>query len=294
MLVINGELVAVARKRVPGHVVGDGDQHDRAAGGGGEPRPAARHRAREGADPAGVRPSGRDDAGPEGLHPGDASRPAGEQVFLRSTGNLSTGGTATDMTDVVHPDNVEMAVRAVKAIGLDVGGVDFLTHRHHRVLQGGGRRDLRDQRGARLPDAHGAERGRPRDVAGPVMDMLFPPGTPEPDPDRRGDRHQRQDHHGADAGPHPQAGRAPRRAHHHRRRLHRRPAHRERRHDRAGRHPHGAERPLGGRGGAGDRPRRAAARRDGRPPLRRGRGAQREVRPPRASAASARWRSWPR
>ena len=51
----------------------------------------------------------------------------GERVFLRSTGNLSTGGTAIDVTDVVHPDNAEMAVRAVKAIGLDVGGVDFLT-----------------------------------------------------------------------------------------------------------------------------------------------------------------------
>ena len=80
----------------------------------------------------------------------------------RSTGNLSTGGTATDVTDVVHPDNAEMAVRAVKAIGLDVGGVDFLTHRHHRVVQGRRRRDLRDQRRARLPDAHGAERGHGR------------------------------------------------------------------------------------------------------------------------------------
>ena len=55
-------------------------------------------------------------------------------VYLRSTANLSTGGTATDVTDVIHPDNREMAVRAVRAIGLDVGGVDFLSHEHHREL----------------------------------------------------------------------------------------------------------------------------------------------------------------
>src|SRR5262249_37550579 len=49
------------------------------------------------------------------------------QVFaLRSTGNLSTGGTATDRTDVIHPDNVEIAVRAAKVIGLDVAGIDVI------------------------------------------------------------------------------------------------------------------------------------------------------------------------
>ena len=52
---------------------------------------------------------------------------AGEVVYLRSTANLSTGGTATDVTDIIHPDNRDMAVRAIRAIGLDVGGVDFLT-----------------------------------------------------------------------------------------------------------------------------------------------------------------------
>ena len=40
---------------------------------------------------------------------------------------IATGGTATDVTDVIHPDNIEMAQRAIQAIGLDVGGVDFLT-----------------------------------------------------------------------------------------------------------------------------------------------------------------------
>ncbi len=83
----------------------------------------------------------------------------GQIVYLRSTANLSTGGTATDVTDVIHPDNREMAERAVRAIGLDVGGVDFLSknitesYRKHR------RRHLRGQRRAWLPHARGAERG---------------------------------------------------------------------------------------------------------------------------------------
>jgi cyanophycin synthetase len=51
----------------------------------------------------------------------------GQIVPLRSTANLSTGGTATDVTDIIHPDNRDMAVRAIRAIGLDVGGVDFLS-----------------------------------------------------------------------------------------------------------------------------------------------------------------------
>ena len=64
----------------------------------------------------------------------DSVPPRGQIVYLRSTANLSTGGTATDVTDVIHPDNREMAERAVRAIGLDVGGVDFLLQGHHREL----------------------------------------------------------------------------------------------------------------------------------------------------------------
>ncbi len=103
---------------------------------------------------------------------------AGEQVFLRSTGNLSTGGTATDVTDVVHPDNAEMATRAVKAIGLDVGGVDFLTTDITESYKevGGAICEINAAPGFRMHMA--PSEGRARDVAGPVMDMLFPPGTP--------------------------------------------------------------------------------------------------------------------
>ena len=108
----------------------------------------------------------------------DSVPEAGRKVYLRSTANLSTGGTATDVTDVIHPDNRDMAVRAVKAIGLDVGGVDFLskdiTLSYKEI--GGGICELNAAPGFRMHVA--PSEGTPRDVAGPVIDMLFPPGTP--------------------------------------------------------------------------------------------------------------------
>ena len=125
MLVVNGSLVAVAQ-RIPGHVTGDGrrtigalldavNADDRR--GIGHEKVLTKIEMDLQAEQCLARKGYDRDTVPE----------AGEQVFLRLTGNLSTGGTAVDMTDVVHPDNAEMAVRAVEAIGLDVGGVDFLT-----------------------------------------------------------------------------------------------------------------------------------------------------------------------
>ncbi len=74
--------------------------------------------------------------GAPGLRRRLGARRGPQVVYLRSTANLSTGGTAIDVTDVIHPDNREMAVRAVKAIGLDVGGVDFLSPDITESLQG--------------------------------------------------------------------------------------------------------------------------------------------------------------
>jgi cyanophycin synthetase len=176
MLVINGELVAVA-KRVPGHVVGDGihtieqlmDEVNQ------DPRRGVGH------EKALTRLVFDHQA--EALlaakgYSRETVPASGERVFLRSTGNLSTGGTATDMTDLVHPDNIEMAVRAVKAIGLDVGGVDFLstdiTESYKEV--GGAICEVNAAPGFRMHMA--PSEGTPRDVGGRVMDMLFPPGTP--------------------------------------------------------------------------------------------------------------------
>ncbi len=102
----------------------------------------------------------------------------GEILYLRATANLSTGGTAIDMTDLVHPDNRAMAIRAVGAVGLDVGGVDFLTDDISKSYKeiGGGIVEINAAPGFRMHVA--PSEGKPRDVAGAVMDMLFPADTP--------------------------------------------------------------------------------------------------------------------
>src|SRR3712207_9370985 len=51
----------------------------------------------------------------------------GERVFLRGTANLSTGGTAIDRTDVMHPDNVTACEMAAGIVGLDIAGIDVIT-----------------------------------------------------------------------------------------------------------------------------------------------------------------------
>ena len=176
MLVINGELVAVA-KRVPGHVVGDGTHtiaelverinQDPRRGVGHEKvltRLEFDHQAERLLEQAGLR------------H--DSVLASGTVCYLRSTGNLSTGGTAIDLTDQVHPDNAEMAIRAAGAIGLDVIGVDFLTADITRSYKevGGGICEVNAAPGFRMHVA--PSEGKPRDVASKVIDMLFPPGTP--------------------------------------------------------------------------------------------------------------------
>ncbi|MBV8146958.1 MAG: cyanophycin synthetase [Gammaproteobacteria bacterium] len=176
LLVVNGGLVAATR-RTPGHVVGDGEHtvaqlieivnQDPRRGVGHEKvltRLELDAQAQRMLERAGLTP----ESVPE----------QGRAVYLRSTANLSTGGTATDVTDVIHPDNREMAERAVRAIGLDVGGVDFLSKNigeSYRTI-GGGICEVNAAPGFRMHVA--PSEGTARDVAGPVIEMLFPPGAP--------------------------------------------------------------------------------------------------------------------
>jgi cyanophycin synthetase len=176
LLVVNGELVAATR-RTPGHVVGDGMSTVRAL------VEKVNQDPRRGIGHAKVMTQIELDTQADimlaRVDMTVDSVPAKDQiVMLRSTANLSTGGTATDVTDVIHPDNRDMAVRAITAIGLDVGGVDFLipdiTESYRTV--GGGICEVNAAPGFRMHVA--PSEGTPRDVAGPVIDMLFPAGTP--------------------------------------------------------------------------------------------------------------------
>ena len=108
----------------------------------------------------------------------DSVPPDGEVVYLRKTANLSTGGTAIDVTDVIHPDNRLMAERAIQAVGLDLGGVDFLTTDITKSYRdtGGAICEINAGPGMRMHIA--PSEGKGRDVGGAVIDMLFPAGTP--------------------------------------------------------------------------------------------------------------------
>ena len=176
MLVVDGKLVAVA-KRVPGHVVGDGTSTiaqlvDRV---NEDPRRGVGHE--KVLTRIEIDRQAEDAMAAAGLTV-DSVLPDGETLFLRNTANLSTGGTAIDLTDVVHPDNRLMAERAVQAVGLDVGGVDFLTPDVTQSWKdvGGAIVEVNAAPGFRMHVA--PSEGTPRDVAGPVMEMLFPPGSP--------------------------------------------------------------------------------------------------------------------
>ncbi|MEJ1094991.1 MULTISPECIES: cyanophycin synthetase [unclassified Pseudoxanthomonas] len=176
LLVVNGELIAATR-RTPGHVVGDGvhDIADLVDIVNADPRRGVGHEKVL----TRLELDAQADLMLERVGYNHFSVPkAGEVVYLRSTANLSTGGTATDVTDVIHPDNRDMAVRAVRAIGLDVGGVDFISPNiaESYKLAGGAICEVNAAPGFRMHVA--PSEGTPRDAAGPVIDMLFPPGTP--------------------------------------------------------------------------------------------------------------------
>ena len=107
----------------------------------------------------------------------DSILPSGHEQWLKPTANLSTGGTATDVTDMVHPDNIFMCERIARIIGLDICGIDIMAENLTEPVSenGGAILEVNAAPGFRMHIDPAV--GLPRNIAEPVIDMLYPPGS---------------------------------------------------------------------------------------------------------------------
>lgn len=101
----------------------------------------------------------------------------GKRLLLKDTANLSTGGTAEDVTDIVHPANIAMAERISKIIDLDICGIDIMTTDISKPLSETGGAVLEVNAGPGFRMHLAPTKGLPRNVAAPVIDKLFPKGN---------------------------------------------------------------------------------------------------------------------
>lgn len=175
IIVVNGQ-VAAAAERLPASVTGDGKnsirrlvelENTNPARGEGHARPLTKivvdavvllHLARQGLSPDSV--------------PAD-----GERVFLRENANLSTGGTAIDVTDDLHPANRRLAERVAALIGLDIAGIDLVTEDIAAPYGRGGGAVIEVNAAPGIRMHHYPSEGQPRDVAAAIVDGLFPDGS---------------------------------------------------------------------------------------------------------------------
>jgi len=102
--------------------------------------------------------------------------PFGATVLLRDSANLSTGGTASDVTDFVHEAVRAKIERVARLINLDIAGVDVVTPDISVASEGLSVIEVNAAPGIRMH--HYPAKGQPRDVAGAILEMVFPPGTP--------------------------------------------------------------------------------------------------------------------
>ncbi|HET6627577.1 MAG TPA: cyanophycin synthetase [Nocardioidaceae bacterium] len=175
-LIIDGRLAAVA-ERVPAHVVGDGQRtiEELVELTNADPRRGVGHEkvlTRIKVDDAAL-----ELLADQGYKLQDVPA-AGESVKLTLTGNMSTGGISIDRTFEAHPENVEIAEEAARVIGLDIAGIDFICPDITEPVRetGGAICEVNAAPGFRM-HTHPTI-GEPQFISKPVVDMLFPPGTP--------------------------------------------------------------------------------------------------------------------
>ncbi|HYO78971.1 MAG TPA: cyanophycin synthetase [Thermoanaerobaculia bacterium] len=174
LLVINHKFVAAA-ERVPAHVIGDGEHTiaQLVEIANQDPRRGQGHEKV-------LTRINIDGATNRLLHlrgmTADSVPAAGEFIPLKTTANLSTGGTSIDVTDRVHPANIEMAERIACLVDLDIAGIDVVAPDLETPVRenGGGIVEVNAAPGFRMHTA--PTEGKPRPVGEAVVDMLFPPG----------------------------------------------------------------------------------------------------------------------
>ncbi len=175
LLIVDGKLVAAVR-RVPAQVTGDGLRTiaELVAAVNRDPRRSEDHattlthiRLNDPIAQAVLAEQG---------YTNESIPPMGTRVLIRRNANLSTGGTAVDVTDLVHPEVTARAIEAARMIGLDIAGVDVIATDISRPLeeQGGGIVEVNASPGLRMHLEPSV--GTPRPVGRAIIDMMFPSG----------------------------------------------------------------------------------------------------------------------
>ena len=101
----------------------------------------------------------------------------GEVVYLRDSANISTGGTAKDVTDLVHPDNVELAIYASKLIGLDIIGIDLVIEDIEESYRAGSGHIIEVNAAPGIRMHHFPSVGKARDVGRAIVERVIPAGN---------------------------------------------------------------------------------------------------------------------
>ena len=111
----------------------------------------------------------------QGVTP-DSVPQQGQRVLIRRNANLSSGGTATDVTDFVHPEIAARAEEAAKAVGLDICGIDVVVRDISRPLEDQGGVVVEVNAGPGLRMHLNPSSGTPRPVGDAIVDMMFGEG----------------------------------------------------------------------------------------------------------------------
>ncbi|MEN6566284.1 MAG: cyanophycin synthetase [Veillonellales bacterium] len=172
LCVVNGKMVAAA-ERIPAYVAGDG-KHSVAelveitncdpGRGEGHGKKLSKIKL----DNVAIAVLAKQQLSPQ------AVPPAGQVVRIRDNANLSTGGTAVDVTDIVHPANSRLAEWAAQLIGLDVAGIDLVARNITQPIGRGNGAVIEVNAAPGIRMHHYPSAGKPRDVGACIVDSLFP------------------------------------------------------------------------------------------------------------------------